>query len=430
MKKTLLSAAAFAVVAVSAVAVAPTTSEAVPAFARQTGAECLSCHFQAIPKLATMGRNFSLSGMRDMGEGSLIGEAEDGLSLPTAFNASFLMKIRARNSSGGNAGGTGGANTTLQYPDETALLFGGRYGEHFGGLTELAIMPNGGGGAEIAQSKMSYVFDTDSGPVALDLFSGALGAAWAFADPSNAVRHNTRSSQSRAFALENTVMMNSGVTGLGVHTLLNDSVYLAAGLVAAADLNGAVMWADTSQLSPYLRAAYIADVGGLEAVFGAFYTSLKPAIAGGTAAVNSLIRTANAAKQYGIDLQLQGDIGDMSIGFYLPWVLKGEQVAATGLLNAAPTSNITGTQPMINLALGHLGFKLGYDYAKTEVIGGVAGATSTRKQNYIGVWYSVAQNLELDLAHTITKVDTNAVGVTAATSTSISETQLVIEYVY
>ena len=44
MKKSILSAAAFAVVAVSAVAVAPTTSEAIPAFARQTGAACLSCH--------------------------------------------------------------------------------------------------------------------------------------------------------------------------------------------------------------------------------------------------------------------------------------------------------------------------------------------------------------------------------------------------
>jgi hypothetical protein len=49
MKKMIFSAVAFAVVAVSAVAVAPTTSEAVPSFARQTGASCNSCHFQSIP---------------------------------------------------------------------------------------------------------------------------------------------------------------------------------------------------------------------------------------------------------------------------------------------------------------------------------------------------------------------------------------------
>lgn len=146
MKKMLLSAAAFAVVAVSAVAVAPTTSEAVPAFARQTGAACLNCHFSAIPRLTAFGRTFRMNAFRDMGEQALI--EDDHLSLPAIFNMSFLMKARISSghttngagvtvASGGAIGGAVGNATQIQFPDETALLFGGRVGEHMGMFVEM-----------------------------------------------------------------------------------------------------------------------------------------------------------------------------------------------------------------------------------------------------------------------------------------------------
>lgn len=41
MKKILLSAAAFSLVVASSLALMPTKAEAIPAFARQTGASCL-----------------------------------------------------------------------------------------------------------------------------------------------------------------------------------------------------------------------------------------------------------------------------------------------------------------------------------------------------------------------------------------------------
>ncbi|MES0371892.1 MAG: hypothetical protein ABUK11_06390 [Mariprofundaceae bacterium] len=406
MKKMFLSAVAFAVVAVSAIAVAPTTSEAVPAFARQTGASCLSCHFQAIPRLSAFGRNFSLTGMRDMGEGSLL--EDDVLSLPTQFNAGFLMKVLVRNATG--LIGTE-SNTGIMFPDESALFVGGRYGEHVGGLTEIST--NNGGG--VAQAKLNYVVDTDFGHVNLAMVSGDVGLGVLFSDPSNTVRHTNRSSIKRAEALQNTAMMNSGVTGFALSTLVNDSIYLQGALFASAspgEITGE--WGSLSGLSTYLRGAYIAEVGGLEAIIGAFYVNAKPSAFTGATVTTVAAQTTGlleSAVQYGLDLQVQGDVGDLSIGFYLPWVIKGEQVGNTG-------TDITGGQAMLTIGMGHAGVKLGYDFSSSET-----GTVSTdTNATYLGAWYSVAQNVELELAYVSTKVD--------GVANTSNVTTLVIEYVY
>jgi len=131
MKKIILSAASLAVAAVASVSVVPTTAEAVPAFARQTGAACLNCHFGAIPRLAQMGREFRMNGFRDLSQDAV---EDEHLSIPAFFNASLLMKARVQV----NRGDAG--LTELQWPDESALLFGGRFGEHAGGLQEWDVI--------------------------------------------------------------------------------------------------------------------------------------------------------------------------------------------------------------------------------------------------------------------------------------------------
>ena len=404
MKKMLLSAAAFAVVAVSAVAVAPTTSEAVPSFARQTGAACLSCHFQAIPRLTTFGRNFSMSGMRDMGEQALI--EDDHLSLPAQFNGSFLMKVLIANQT--DLAGAG-QNLGLQMPDESAIFIGGRYGEHVGGLTEVSV---NGGGAGVAQAKLNYVHDTDFGHVNLGLFTGDVGIGVLASDPSNAVRHTNRAAVKRAMALENTVVMAEAVSGIALSAFANDSIFVQGVIFASAGALTNPTWGSLNQTGTYLRGAYIAEVGGLEAVLGGWWASQKVASANGGAA--PLGATNN---QYGVDLQLQGDVGDVSVGFYLPYVIKGEQLNA-GL---TPVSDITGFQAMLTVGFGHAGVKLGYDSMKTKTI--IGGASVTAKRPYVGGWYSVAQNVELELAYTST--DSGVPG-----AAKVNNTTLVVEYVY
>lgn len=412
MKKMIFSAVAFAVVAVSAVAVAPTTSEAVPSFARQTGAACLSCHFQAIPRLTSFGRNFSMSGMRDMGEGALV--EDDHLSLPVSFNGSFLMKVLIANETDlAGAAGTGN-NLGLQMPDESAIFIGGRYGEHVGGLTEISV---NGGGAGVAQAKLNYVHDTDFGHINVALVSGDVGLGVLLSDPSNAVRHTNRAAVKRAMALENTAMMAEAVSAVGVSAFLNDSIYVGAAVFASAGTLTNPTWGSLNQTGSYLRAAYIAEVGGLEAVIGGWYVNQKDAAATSEDAAGNPIAVVaglGSVTQYGVDLQLQGDVGDLSIGFYLPYVIKGEQL---GTKNAAgnATEDVTGYQAMLTVGFGHAGIKLGFDSMKTKDL--VTGASVTSNRPYLGGWYSVAQNVELELAYT-KKTGGNA------------NTTLVVEYVY
>jgi len=426
MKKLLLSVASFAVVAVTAMVAAPTTSEAVPGFARQTGAACLSCHFQAIPRLSAFGRAFSMSGMRDMGEAGLI--EDDHLSLPAQFNASFLMKMKIANQTG--LVGTG-QDSGIQIPDESALFIAGRVSENMGTFIEINMNADeaGGvnaGGTGVAHVKLNYAMDVDNGLILLSMVSHGAGLGQAFSDPSNSVRHTNRSSQKRAAALENTMMMNSTVAGFGASIFLNDSFYIGGAAYAQAGTNLTTNpgWGSVDQINPYVRAAYIGEFGGLEAIVGGWWTNVKPGIASAVIANATSLSAIGAAKQYGVDLQLQGDVGDLSIGLYLPVVLKGEQVfdqtLAPPFANTAPTTDITGYQAMLTVAFGHAGIKLGYDYMKTKTIG--TGASTNMKRPYLGAWYSIAQNVELDLAWTSTKV--------SGTPGNTTNTTLVVEYLY
>ncbi|MDQ6981793.1 MAG: hypothetical protein Q9M08_02135, partial [Mariprofundus sp.] len=130
MKKILLSAAAFAVVAVSAVAVAPTTSEAVPAFARQTGAACLSCHFQTFPAINSFGRAFKMGSFTDVGDQALI--EDEHLSIPAVLNATFVLRAQVTNTSA-----TGiSSGTTYNIPADAVLMLAGRVGTNSGAFVE------------------------------------------------------------------------------------------------------------------------------------------------------------------------------------------------------------------------------------------------------------------------------------------------------
>ena len=67
-------------------------ADAVPAFARQTGQACSTCHFQHFPMLNAFGRAFKAGGYTMVGGQSLV-EGDD-LSLPNTLNASLVTKIR------------------------------------------------------------------------------------------------------------------------------------------------------------------------------------------------------------------------------------------------------------------------------------------------------------------------------------------------
>ena len=405
MKKLLLSAAAFAVVAVSAVTVAPTTSEAVPGYARQTGAACLSCHFQAIPRLAAFGRNFKMNGMRDMGEGALI--EDDHLSLPASFNASFMFKARIRKSSTA-AGGNWGGKAAWQWPDESAIFIGGRYGEHIGAMTEIDTNQ----GAGVAHYKVAYVFDTDNGPVVVAWGdSSGHGPAFILNDPSNTVIRNTRGWFQRLSALD-TSSISGNAYGGGIYAVLNDMFYIGAGMFGqAGSANAPGSNYSMSTMGPHFRAALITELAGFDTVAGLWYgrpvTGVAPAAGAVGAAAVSLAKSQKGTS-FGLDLQMQGEMGDLLVGFYCPVVLKGKQAGQTAV---AWTDN-TGYYPTVIVSMGHMGARFGWRHDKSEMFAAGVATSSTTSGAVFGAWYSLAQNFELIVEYHDAKTKTGAAAAT------------------
>jgi len=390
MKKIILSAATLAVAAVASVSVAPTTSEAVPAFARQTGAACLNCHFGAIPRLAQMGREFRMGGFRD-----LAGEAleDEHLSIPMAFNASLLMKARIRSYSGDTT-----KRTALQWPDESALLFGGRFGEHAGGLQEWDVISG-----SMLGGKFAYVMDLDAGSVAFNIgTSDALGAPSIFNDPSNALSRNTRGIQSRIMALNGAPIIHNAATGLGVSGYLADSFYFALGAVGgvggyeagSGELN-------LGDMGSYARVAYITEIAGFDTIIGA-YTATD------NAASSASVAVASDDKVTGIDFQFQGEVGDHQLGIYMPVVLS----ATVGGVDRS------GFQLYANYNVSHAaGVQLGFDSYSDD-----AGKKSSI---IVGGWYDLAQNIAINF-----EVNANTKTPDVGAETSVTTTALELEYVY
>jgi len=76
---------------------------AVPAFARQTGLECMMCHAQNQTKLNGYGREFARSAYTlssESGAQSLIDGEELGLGIPMVLNMSLMLKARFDKSDG------------------------------------------------------------------------------------------------------------------------------------------------------------------------------------------------------------------------------------------------------------------------------------------------------------------------------------------
>ena len=410
MKKLLLSAASFAVVAVTAMVSAPTTSEAVPAYARQTGAACLSCHFQSIPRLNAFGRNFRMNGHRDIGEQPLL--EDDHMSLPATLNASLLVKSQATFQSTAQGG------NVIDWPNEAAIWMGGRLSSNVGGTAEW-----GQDGA--VTTKVFYVMDIDNGLIAVGGgMTDGLGANFMFNDPSNATSRPTRGWLSRPDFLDRAGVMTRAMTAFGAYGYFNDLIYVAVGGILPHDgfTGGAAPGAGQTmdfKLSPYLRAAITTEVAGLDTVAGIYYASVKHSQANVTAFAYNAVATATSI---GVDLQLQGDVGDLSVGFYLPIQIKGERAASANAAGAI-TENAIGYAPALNVAFGHLGVRVMYDYTKRK--NDVAATATTRKRTTIGGWYSIAQNVEL-------MVDWQSLRVTptGGAATTTTQTVVTVEYVY
>ena len=102
------------------------TAEAIPAFSRQTGQSCSSCHSQHFPTLNSFGRMFKANGYT-MAGGQKQVEGKD-ISLPQSLNLALVGALQYVK---------GGDETEVGFPASLSLYAGGRMGKKSGFLLEL-----------------------------------------------------------------------------------------------------------------------------------------------------------------------------------------------------------------------------------------------------------------------------------------------------
>jgi hypothetical protein len=311
-----------------------TESQAIPAFARQTGMACMACHFQSFPAINAFGRAFKSSGY------TLIGTQEkiegDDLSLPVTLNASLVTKFRYQKTNGDDkrvATNTG----ELQFPDEAALLIGGRAGEHIGFVLELATFGEADTGsgdvvgtADPVTNEVVGTADTGNGEFSLfgsfkmpitykvggtDLSfipftTDAGGAGYGFE------LLNTGAQRFQRVGEDRTALMAQQYLGLGAGEA-EGFAFVAANEMGFVNVS---LWAPihgsfaVEGLAPYVRAAWTPSIGEWDAGVGVQYFSGEAKEDDGSSVTGNVVEYATEG--WAIDGQMQGEIASMPLGVY------------------------------------------------------------------------------------------------------------------
>jgi len=419
MKKFILSAAAFALVAVSGITLAPTTASAIPAFARQTGAACLSCHFQTFPAIKAFGRAFKMGSFTDVGDQALV--EDDNLSIPAVLNATFVVRGNYTSTSKTGVASDG----TYTIPADAVLMIAGRIGSNSGAFIEfdggaanwqlLNSFDVGGFKAGIGAHKSGF---GGSGVMEISNVFGQHGGKLAGKDISGI--------QAAGFA--------AGTTGIGAW-IGNDLGILQFSLVAPATATAGTVNVGTS-LGKLVRGIATLDVGGWDTLIGfgiVTGTAGKGTAIGATASVPAVAAGGLSVRQpmnlQFIDVQLQGDVGDMSVGIYGDWAHANGKTSSAGAGNFYGGGVLDGqkfdawsvraeVKPLHNVILG-----IGYGYDKTTQVAGSANAEVTNKKLQLAATYEIYQNFELNFVYNSTKnnAGTVAVPTSATTRTTLLE---------
>jgi len=331
MKKIIFSAAAFGLVAVSSMALVPTTAEAIPAFARQTGAACYSCHFQEVPDLNAFGRSFKMGSFTSVGDQALV--EDENLSIPSVLNASFVVRMDVTH----NAPGGGAASSTVyNIPVDQNLLMAGRVGTNTGVFLEF-----GGGAGDTTSGGLNNMqvlnsFDVGDFKVGLSYSDTSFGGDATLITNSVYGQHSGNAGKVGDVSAVNNSGWTNSMASIGTW-VGNDMGYIQFALVAP---GGAAGWTGGAQsvtagatnvglkLAKMIKVAATLDLGGFDTLIG--FGSV-------TGTVGKLANPSSMDMQW-VFGQMQGDLGDMSLGIYGDWAhAKGK--AGGNLLGAQDSAH-------------------------------------------------------------------------------------------
>lgn len=387
MKKIVLSLAGV----MAATAFAPEAS-AIPAFARQQGKACLTCHFQHYPALNDYGRSFKAGGYTDMGKQGLI--KGEGMSLPEVANSSLFFKFRYIKDNGADTSGTPTeASGDWQIPDEFALLMGGRVAENIGYMFEGQLAD--GAAPTLAGFKMPIMFPVGEGEMKVGVVpfsTDGLGASYGFELLNTGVVRNVRVAEQRSetSAIQyivggNVVAGDPAGASQGVAFVVADPMFFANVTKYA---HGAASGNKMLGGLTYLRAAVTPTVGEWDV--GAGFASWS-----GTAS-DATGLAGNDFKATAIDAQAQGAVAGMPLGVYFTYATAPASGTTVNEFNQG-----TANAKKATAFLAELGVLPGVTviaaYRKADT-----GAATNSKDDAItiGGTYALAQNVNLQLTHT------------------------------
>lgn len=299
-------------------------AEAVPAFARQVGLACNACHNQSFPSLNAFGRSFKAGGYTMTGTQPRI--EGDHLSLPAFLNTSLIGKFRYAKTNGNTDEGTD--HGQIQWPDEAALLIGGRASENIGFLVEIGLagiavegvadtraevedgeVPVSGSGISLLSSKIHFnIAEIGSTRLSAIPFStDGLGVGYGFELlNTGAVRHQRpieyRSGFSAAQAL------NTGAGGAtGIALVASSTDYFVNYTAWTPGFNGENFDVKPSGMANYLRAAWTPTFGIWDTALGVQFWNGAAKPAG-----EETFKT----DAWVIDAQALGAVKDMPLSLY------------------------------------------------------------------------------------------------------------------
>lgn len=378
----------------------PCESSAVPAFSRQTGMACNSCHFQHFPTLNSFGRAFKSGGYTMTGGQSMI--EGDFLSLPSALNASFVTKVRYQKRDGDSNHPDAGPGDQelnkgqLQFPDEAALLLGGRVGEHAGFLLEASLKD---GDSRFTSFKIPFVHEikgvsVNVVPFTTDAFGPAYGLELLNTGAlrlQRAIEHRTETSAQQYLG---TATSATGITLGAAHQLWFANYTLWSNEHSPEIASG-----------PYLhygRAAFTPTFEGWDLGLGAqVWAGRETNISTDPDDDTALNVTRKEAKAWAIDAQAQGTAGELPIGVYLTYARAAKSDGAPGEGGNIFNESQEKDRKAWTL-LAEVGVVPGKLTAAAAYRHGRSGAAGDDKDNAttLGLVYTPLQNIQVQIDST------------------------------
>jgi hypothetical protein len=285
----------------------------VPAFARQTGNACSTCHFQKFPVLTSVGQEFKASGYTTGPKGKFKSESltiPDNLNFGLLTTAEYTKDQTVEPLASGQGNNTG--NGALTGPAEVALFIGGRVAENIGVFAETNLAGgNGKGGIAVTlKVPFSYKLNDTTRVLAVPFTNdgGSGGPAFGFELASTGIQNNVRPvvqfsdiASAKGYAIADA----PGATGVAL-VLKNDYGFINFTPYTTSFLMDGGRTGSVFSDNKYLRIAATPTIGDWNVITGVALYSGKSDILEGADPLLPAVQTETKAMT--VDFQAQGQL--------------------------------------------------------------------------------------------------------------------------